>query len=61
MMKNPDYGDLFTADEWLEASDAGYFISDDGSGYWATEKEHSTVSCWSIKPDWATHVLWFNK
>jgi hypothetical protein len=61
MMKHPLYGALFAEDEWNEAVDAGYFNSDDGSGYWATKTEYAYFSCWNQRPEWATHVLWFNK
>lgn len=52
---------LMSAEEFLDYADSGAFISDDGSGYWATDKKISNVSCWSQKPDWATHVCWFNR
>ena len=61
MMKHPEYGDLYQLDEWDEAVDAGYFNSDDGSGYWATKTEYAHISCWDEMPVWATHILWFNK
>ncbi len=61
MQPNPDYGDLFTVKEWDESVKFGAFIPDDGDGYWATEKEHAYISVWDEKPDWATHVVWFNK
>ena len=61
MMKHPEYGDLYQLDEWDEAVNAGYFNSDDGSGYWATKTEYAHVSCWDECPEWATHILWFNK
>lgn len=61
MTKLPKYGDLMTAEEWLANVECGAFISDDGSGYWATEAEHGPFSCWDEQPEWATHVIWFNK
>ena len=61
MMDHPEYGDLFSLDEWEKAMHAGWFNSDDGSGYWATKTQYAHVSCWDECPEWATHVLWFNK
>ena len=63
--KLPDYGDLFTVEEWKEALQAGSYISDDGSGYWA--KNGLMCHDWdeevfaSTRPLDATHVMWFNK
>jgi hypothetical protein len=55
MIKHTKYGDLFPATEF------DGFMSDDGSGVWATENLQSNVSVWEDKPDWATHVMWYNK
>ena len=52
---------LMTAQEFLDGANTGFLTSDDGSGYWATEKMVSRLSCWSEKPEWATHACWFNK
>lgn len=66
IMLNPDpnFGDLFTLEEWKEHLQNGLFIEDDGSGYWADDFKHTDdgdVFDISTKPDWATHILWFNK
>ena len=61
MMNHPSYGDLFQLDEWDEYVKCGAFNSDDGSGYWATKTQYAHISCWDQMPDWATHILWFNK
>ena len=54
------YGDLFTADVFGPNS---FFKEYDGSGYWATDKHYAPqVSVFKYpKPEWATHVMWFNK
>lgn len=59
----PDYGKLFPIDEWLNAVATGAFIPYDGDGYWATIDGMDKASdVWgSNKPDWATHVMWFNR
>mgnify|MGYP001250097380 CR=1 FL=1 len=63
MFKNPkeDEGDIFKLKDWDDYVKMGAFIPDDGDGYWATEKEYAYISAWDPKPDWATHVVWFNK
>ena len=56
------YCDFMTVEEWEEACESGCFISDDGSGHWATATQESYLSVWSVeKPEWATHVAWYNK
>lgn len=52
---------LMTAEEFDQDADCGALTSDDGSGYWATDKKVSRISCWSQKPQWATHVCWYNR
>lgn len=52
---------LMTAEEFMDYEDSGAIIPDDGHGYWATDKQVSKVSCWAEKPEWATHVCWYNK
>ncbi len=61
MFDFPEYGDVFTLEDWDKSVVAGAFIPDDGDGYWATEKQYAHISVWDTKPDWATHVVWFNK
>jgi len=51
---------LMTDEEFKEHTDCGGIISSDGDGYWATDKMVSDVSCWREKPEWATHVCWYN-
>jgi hypothetical protein len=52
---------LMSAEEFLMDEESGTIIDDDGCGYWATLDKVSDVSCFSEKPDWATHVCWYNK
>lgn len=76
-MKQPNFqsntnscGDLFTIDQFLEDVKIGMLIDYDGWGYFATFDNHDrnyafypseiTEKRISI-PDWATHVLWFNR
>lgn len=58
----PSYGDLLTLEEWEEATVKSNMITEhDGFGEWATESHTSNVSCWHPRPEWATHVMWYNK
>jgi len=64
----PDYGELFSIDEFNRALRAGLFNNYDGHGYYATKTHMSTVyiapSKFSIATARlmnATHVMWFNK
>jgi hypothetical protein len=53
------YADMIPLEQWEESS---AFYSDDGSGYWATETHESNWSVFSVdKPEWATHIAWYNK
>lgn len=52
---------LMSAEEFLECEESETIIEDDGCGYWATHDKVSDVNCFAIKPDWATHVCWYNK
>ena len=59
----PKYGELITMEEWLNAVKGGWFIPYDGSGHWATATNmDSSSDVWSgDPPEWATHVMWFNR
>lgn len=65
----PDYGDKMTLKSWLEAVKEGAFIDYDGHGYLATAKQMSDIKVIpsqfrnkTVKtPEWATHVMWFNR
>ena len=62
MIKVPNYCDLMPAVEWQQASADHLFIPYDGDGYWATATHESRMSVWRFdKPEWATHVAWYNK
>lgn len=57
-----EFAELFTLEEFVSSVKYGAITSDDGIGYWATETHEDTkLDCWSPKPDWATHVAWYNK
>lgn len=61
VMSKLDLECRMNASEFIEDADNGYLMSDDGSGYWATETMRSNISCWSERPQWATHVCWYNR
>jgi hypothetical protein len=65
----PNYGDLIEIEEFLNDIESGGFIDYDGCGHFATSDKMSNVEIW-IKalflgkqdiPNWATHIMWFNK
>ena len=63
MVKIPEYCDLFTVEEFAYNVKLGAFIPSDGIGYWATEthEDDETNVFYDSKPEWATHVAWYNK
>lgn len=52
---------LMTVEEFNDSEDSGLITIDDGDGYYATSDMVSDISCFNDKPDWATHVCWYNK
>lgn len=52
---------LMTAAQYEEDEGSGMLGSDDGNGYWATATQRSDISTSKPRPDWATHVVWFNR
>jgi len=62
-------GDLMVIGEWLEAVHKLDLVDYDGYGYWSTEEEKSNVlvrpsditARKAVPPEWATHVIWYNK
>jgi hypothetical protein len=60
-LKDDEFECLISAEEFEECDRDNSINSDDGDGYWASEEEISNISCWSNKPDWATHVCFFAK
>lgn len=73
-IKDISYGDLIPIKEWINTVNCGGFTDYDGSGQLATKRndgqwlvsnQHvypSDVTFLKLKfPEWATHVLWFNK
>lgn len=62
----PKYGDLFTLAEFQKMVDSRFFTDYDGYGCYATESQMSSEdtvrpSMAGQPPDWATHVVWFNR
>jgi hypothetical protein len=56
------YADVFTAEQWKGITTSRSIIASDGSGYWMQGLlMQSNISAFMEKPDWATHVAWFNK
>jgi hypothetical protein len=67
---HPDYGDLYTLREFADMLKCGAIVSSDGCGSWATATQYDMTTDISLsrvlagkdpRPQWATHVLWFNK
>lgn len=58
----PDYGDVFTKEEWQKCIARRSFIPYDGSGYWMRAGHFDReANAFASAPDDATHVAWFNK
>jgi hypothetical protein len=63
----PDYGDHMTAEEFRSCVSSGLFIDYDGHGVLTTGDQASDIDIHPSQvegfewPDWATHVVWFNK
>jgi hypothetical protein len=63
----PGFGDLMTWEDFVDNVECGGFIDYDGYGELAMATQVSNVTiCPSdvegfVRPDWATHVLWYNK
>lgn len=66
-----EYGDLYSIKDFSKYCKCGAFCDDDGHGYLATDSQESNMR---IKPsdlfdpeyvknipEWATHVMWFNR
>ena len=54
-------GCKYTLEEFKAAVEEGSITDDDGQGYWGTGLGYSHIDCFDEKPEWATHVAWFNK
>ena len=52
---------FMTAEAFLQDEEAGFLTGNDGSGFWATATHRSDLSTYAPRPEWATHVLWFNR
>ena len=61
----PEFGDLFTVQEFVDSVKLGFLIDYDGSGQLVRDDKMSKECILPSKintiPDCATHVLWFNK
>jgi len=67
----PDYGDHMTFEQFKAACDAGGFVDDDGSGFYATATNEADIPIYpsdfkySFGEKWIrkdfTHVVWYNK
>lgn len=63
----PNYGNVYTMDQFKSMVEAGRFIDRDGHGNLASEDECSNVQIRPFEvyhraiPDWATHVVWYNR
>jgi hypothetical protein len=66
LKKIPDYGDHMTRESFLSDVEDGGFIDYDGHGHLATADQETN---WIVKPstanepwpEWATHVVWYNR
>lgn len=59
----PSYGVHMTMDEFIGLINYNVLTPDDGHGCWATDMvmdDNSNVFVLQ-KPNWATHVVWFNR
>lgn len=57
----PSYADLMTVEDWNQSVEEGWFISDDGHGYWVKDGMQSRDEVFSTPQQDATHVAWYNK
>ena len=52
---------LMTAEEFADGEECGMLTGDDGNGVWATASHKSELTTYATKPEWATHVVWYNR
>ena len=65
----PSYGDLMPISEWLKGVQCGGYIDYDGHGNLSNGTEESNVVVQPSDitekgmklPEWATHIVWFNR
>ena len=58
----PKDADLFDLEQWKTLTESCAIMPHDGSGYWATETQESNWPVFTMdRPEWATHVVWYNK
>lgn len=66
-IKSGGFGDVMVMAVWNDCVAAGAFIRDDGDGdgYYAKKVGEdimvSPIDAFGPRPDWATHVVWYNK
>lgn len=57
-------GDLIPVEEFCECCRTGMFLDSDGFGEWADANgktgDRVKPSDYKCRPDWATHVVWYN-
>tara|TARA_Y100000310_G_scaffold321546_1_gene379310 strand:+ start:2064 stop:2540 length:477 start_codon:yes stop_codon:yes gene_type:complete len=58
----PNYGDVFTREEFVEMVSTGFLVSSDGYGRPAKDgmMSESRLDSINVVPTEATHVVWFN-
>jgi hypothetical protein len=69
LIEIPEYGDHITIDDYINSVQLKVYTSDDGHGYYATDKgmsyivTHFWINCIKIMKYQCkfTHVVWFNK
>lgn len=62
LTKFPRYGDVMLLSEFQDCMKSGMITPYDGEGCYATSEGFDDYwSCFSDPPEWATHVVWFNK
>lgn len=60
---DPDNTDVYTVEDFFKEVKHGMFTDYDGSGYYMLDdKTETNISVWEYeKPNWATHVAWYNR
>lgn len=52
---------LMLVEDFLEGERSGMLTGDDGHGIWATATHKGEYGTFTDKPEWATHVAWYNR
>jgi len=62
LFKVPEYGELYTIEEFAKLVRMGGITEDDGNGYWSDgEYCDDSTDVLAGKGSRNTHVVWFNK